>query len=36
MDLQKVVRECMDWIPLAQDRDSCWEVVNAVTKVRVQ
>jgi hypothetical protein len=25
----------VDWIYLAQDRDQCWAVVNAVTKLRV-
>ena len=25
----------MDWIALAQDRDMCWELVNAVMNLRV-
>ena len=26
----------MDWIDLAQNRDRCWAVVNAVMNLRVQ
>ena len=35
MDLQKVEREGMDWINLAQDRDICLALVNAVMNLRV-
>jgi len=35
MDFQEVGYEGMDWISLAQDRDRCWALVNAVTKLRV-
>jgi hypothetical protein len=35
MDLQAVEGEGMDWIELAQGRDRCRALVNAVMNVRV-
>jgi len=35
MDLQEVRCEGMDWIDLAQDRDRCQELVNAVMNLQV-
>ena len=35
MDLQAVECGGIDWIELAQDRDSCWTLVNAIMNVRV-
>jgi hypothetical protein len=35
MDLQEVGCGCMDWIGLAQDRDRCWALVNAVMNLRI-
>ena len=35
MDLQKVECGRMDWINLAQDRDKCLALVNAVMNLRV-
>jgi len=34
MDLQEVRCDGMDWIKLAQDRDSCLALVNVVMNAR--
>jgi hypothetical protein len=35
MDLQEVGCSCMDWIDVAQDRDTWREIVNAVMNFRI-
>ena len=35
MDLQEIACGCMDWLDLAQDRDRCRALVNAVMYLRV-
>ena len=35
MDLKKVGCGGIDWIELAQDRDRCWALVNALMDLRV-
>ena len=35
MDIKEVGWEGMDWIDLAQDRDTCWALVNAAMNLRV-
>jgi hypothetical protein len=35
MKLKEVVCGGKGWIDLAEERDSCWALVNAVTKFRV-
>jgi len=35
MDLQEVGCGGMDWIELAQDRDWCWPLVNAVMNLQI-
>jgi hypothetical protein len=33
MDIMKIGWEGADWIPLAQDRDQWWAVVNMVNEI---
>jgi hypothetical protein len=35
MNLQEVRWRGMDWLDVAQDRDRCWALVNAVMNLRV-
>jgi hypothetical protein len=35
MDLRELGYGGIDWIDLAQDRDRCWALVNAVRNLRV-
>ena len=35
INLQETGGSCVDWIDLAEDRDRCRAVVNAVMKLRV-
>jgi len=35
MDLQEVGCGGMDWIELAQDRNSCWALLNGVMNLQV-
>jgi len=35
INLQEVECGSVDWIELAQDRDMCWALVNAVMNLRV-
>jgi hypothetical protein len=35
MDLHEVGWGCIDWIDLAQDRDTLWALVNVVMNLRV-
>jgi len=35
MDLQEVGWGCGDWMELAQGRDRCWALANAVMNLRV-
>jgi hypothetical protein len=35
MDLQEVGWGGTDWIAVAEDRDSCWALVNSVMNLRV-
>ena len=35
MDLQEVECGDVEWIELAQDRDRCWALVNAVMNIQV-
>jgi len=35
MDLKKVGCGGIDWIEMAQDRDRCWALVNALMDLRV-
>jgi hypothetical protein len=36
MDIWEICWGGVDWIPLAQDRDQWWAVVNAVLNLRVR
>jgi hypothetical protein len=35
MDIREIGFGDVDWIPLAQDRDTWWDLVNTVMNLRV-